>query len=269
MSKKGLLIPTNFYRLIFCLALISCNTNEAIEKLEESHTVLELDSLEIDLSDQFNSPSFVDTLLYLNSKSKMVNGLKCHVQYAVLADSGSLDSALYVSIDSAFLITPKQRIPLKHYNFWRKEKNIKIASLTNYFPSFSDLKDKNKDGYLDVEVMTEQAQNCYFDVFIFNPSKKQFEFSKIFSGYECDYDKKLRRVSSLYGAGVGFHISEYINLEKDEKTVAFVETIRMDKDTFSYKKIIGKKVIEEKRKIMSNHPHEYFEEEKWLERGVE
>lgn len=256
---------------ILLFVLSACNNGIEINNTNRNINMEfnEKDSMSLDLSNQFLSPSFVDTVMYINGKTKEVNGLKCYVQYKVLADSGNRDSNLYVSIDKAFLITPKQRVPLNHYNFWRTDKNINITSLTKHFRSFSDLKDKNKDGYLDVEVMTEQAHNCYFDVFIFNPKNKLFEFSKIFSGFECDYDKKLRRVSSLYSGGAAFHISEYINLEKDEKTVAFVETIRMDGGTFSYKKTIGKKVIEEKRKIMSNHPHEYFDEQEWLERGSE
>lgn len=251
--------------LFITIVLYACSNNAPKEVVNENVVVI-IDTLET-LPVKTEIPIVLpDTVFYVNGKTQVINGLKCYVQYTVIGDSGNREENQVVAIDSAFLVTPKQKILLEHYTLYMKDKVFKINSLAEGFFIYSDfLKDVNKDGFMDIKLQTDISQNSSFDVYIFDEKNIKFTLSNLFGETDKLYDKKLNRVSNIYTERFNFHIHEYYNLNKDRKTIAFIENIKHDQDTYSYEKIVNKIVIKRRQKVVEEL--EYFDGEKWLERG--
>lgn len=251
--------------LFFVVLLCACNSNAPKEIVKENVVIIK-DSVESKPIKTETPVTLPDTVFYVNGKTEIINGIECFVQYTVIGDSGNREENQGVAIDSAFLVTPKQKILLEHYTLYMKDKVFKINSLAEGFFIYSDfLKDVNKDGFMDIKLQTDISQNSSFDVYIFDEKNIKFTLSNLFGETDKLYDKKLNRVSNIYTERFNFHIHEYYNLNKDRKTIAFIENIKHDQDTFSYEKIVNKTVVKRRRKVVEEP--DYFDSEKWLERG--
>jgi hypothetical protein len=116
-----------------------------------------------------------------------------------------------------------------------------------------ECEDINKDGYCDFKILIERAAagaNETYEVFLFNPRSKKFEYSKVFSGTNVEYDKEKNRISFMWKMGARSYSFGYANLKKNKRDIAFFEDIHQDQDTIVYTKSIGKKIIERKKVVL-------------------
>lgn len=260
-----LLINMKNILLFITLIICSCSNNAPKEVIKENAMVIK-DIIQIPPVKIEPPIVLPDTVFYVNGKTQLINGLKCYIQYTVIGDSGNREENQGVAVDSFYLVTPKQKILLEQYTFYGKDKVFKINRLAEGLFIYSDfLKDVNKDGFMDIKLQTDISQNSSFDVYIFDKKNMKFILSNLFGETDKSYDKKLNRVSNIYTERFNFHIDQYYNLNKDRKTIAFIENIKHDRDTFSYEKIVNKKVVKRRQKVVEEP--EYFDSEKWLERG--
>jgi|GEM_PF-5780612 len=255
--------------LVFILTILICACANNTNKTIATPPTNEKDSINHrDITVQTNTAStpVADTTFFVNGKTQLINGLSCYIEYKVTGDSGVRDSLQKVIIENMVLKTPKQSIPIEYWDLYEREEQS-LQKLKNYLlMDFDLLTDKNKDGYLDIEVSIEFAQNNQFKVFLFSPNKKTFNYSELFSGNIIVYDKKLNRISDFGTTGAGSHTFIYFNLNKDNNSVASEEWIKQSMEGFFYEKIVNKKVVKRKS-IKHSEASDDFDFEEWLERG--
>jgi hypothetical protein len=199
-----------------------------------------------------------------------INDLKYRWEYEVkYTDETDEESAeLVVSIISQKLINMETRtsvLDLDSPEFFAAPKNI--SKLENHiYPLFqNDLIDVNKDDYVDIQIVTEIAgggANTSYASFLFDPTKKIFEYTPLFSGENIHYDLSKNRIAAFMKSSVMDYYYKYINLKPNRKEIDFVENVHHYEDTIFYEKVVNGKVIRKKKFTVS----EYENVEQFLER---
>jgi len=200
-----------------------------------------------------------------------INEIKCRWEYEVKYTDETNENSKYPLVDL---------ISQKLINYDTKEllldldlsqyidiPQISISRLEfNDYPqsSFDNIKDINADGYHDIQFITERAGNGaneYYTSYIFNPDKRTFTYSEVFSDYNIVYNEEKNRLSSYSKAGYRNYYYRFINLKKNKIDIDFIEDIHHYLDTIFYSKKINSKIIEEKKIVL-----EYEDWEIYLER---
>ncbi len=203
-----------------------------------------------------------------------INGIQCKWEYEVMytdeANENSKD--LLVNLISQKIINIKTRKPILDLDLstfaYNPPKNIIDLEYNNKYlqSAYDEIKDINSDGHNDIQFLTEIAAagaNTGYASYLYNPTKKIFEYSEIFSGYNIEYNSEKNRISTFGKSGVDDYYYSFINLKENRKDVAFIERLHHYFDTIFYKKIINQKIVEEKKVVLG----EYEGWTKYLERN--
>lgn len=199
-----------------------------------------------------------DTIFLVNGLPFDINGIKCYWEYKVKKVFIKKNDALNIIILYQKLKTiPEQK------NLFETANEVENSNYFNLYHSLNGIvkskaynlecEDIDFDGYCDFKILIETVRagaNQTYEVYLFNPKNKKFEYSKVFSGTNIEYDKEKNRISYMWKMGARSYSFGYANLKKNKRDIAFFENIDQDQDTIIYTKSIGKKIIETKKVVL-------------------
>lgn len=118
--------------------------------------------------------------------------------------------------------------------------------LQQYPQALLECKDINKDSWCDYEVLFERAAagaNTTTDAFLFNPEKKTFEHSKLFSGTNVEYDSVKNMIKTFWKMGYGDYTCTYTYLKANRKEISYIIEEDYDGNKVTVTKIVKGKVV--------------------------
>ncbi len=184
-----------------------------------------------------------------------VNGIRCYWKYyVVLVDT--VNKPVYnarvrwqqlIKIPEGKTLFTSVESPDNYYNYYS------VAGLKNNNELVLACTDINNDKWCDYQILVERAAagaNETYETFLFNPSKKKFEHSALFSGTNVKYDPAANSIYTSWKLGYRQYTYSYIYLKKDKKTVAYAEMYKVEGDTVLYEKIVNKKVVKRTKEFV-------------------
>lgn len=234
-----------FLTIIF---FVSCNNSQKNKISEEKITIDTISKNENIKTIQIKK----DTIFFVKALPFEVNGIKCYWEYKVKES----DQNMFILNQELKTLT-SNRILFETTNEVNNSdivlKNNDIFYIKTHQLYNLECEDIDFDGYCDFKILIERAAagaNETYEVFLFNPKNKKFEYSKIFSGTNVEYDKEKNRISFMWKNGGGNYSFGYANLKENKREIAFFEEIQQEQDTLVYTKSIDKKIIERKKVVV-------------------
>jgi hypothetical protein len=202
----------------------------------------------------YKNRKLTNELKISRSEPFTINNIKCYWEYAYKAND-------------SIRKTDFKLFGQKLRDFKTREilLDLDLSKFIDFFPYYWDKVDVNKDGNTDIQFTTEIAgvgANTGFASYIFDSTKKIFEYSDIFSGYNVDYDSEKNRISTFGKSAVNDYYFTIKNLKNNRREIDFIERVRHYEDTIFYEKIINGKIVEENKVVLG----EYENWEQYLER---
>lgn len=231
---------------------VCCNNSQKSKISEEKITI---DTISKNIPNNENVKTLQikkDSIFLVKALPFEVNGIKCYWEYKIKESDHNmliLNQKLKSVASSSILFETTN----EDNNSNKTLKYNDIAYIKTHQLYNLECEDINIDGFCDFKILIERAAagaNETYDVFLFNPKNKKFEYSKVFSGTNVEYDKEKNRISFMWKMGARSYSFGYANLKKNKRDIAFFEDIHQDQDTIVYTKSIGKKIIERKKVVL-------------------
>lgn len=199
-----------------------------------------------------------DSIFFVKGLSFEVNGIKCYWEFKVnKVGQGDKYGNNILILNEILRIVSSDKILFETANEVQNSNNLQSIKTIDYLKTHStydlECEDIDFDGYCDFKILIERAAagaNETYEVYLFNPKKREFEYSKVFSGTNVEYDKIKNRISFMWKMGARNYSFGYVNLKKNKREIAFVEQIQQEQDTIVYTKSIGKKIIVRKKVVL-------------------
>uniref|UniRef100_UPI004049EFEE XAC2610-related protein n=1 Tax=Flavobacterium sp. TaxID=239 RepID=UPI004049EFEE len=240
------------YSLLVILGLISCQQTSSKKGAVTTEKQALIESEINHVEETKTVETKLDTLIK-TSESFVLNDIKCYWKLTIL-----------VYQEAAFGDGILELINLKNSKIIVSNSDIFSFDDSYYTHSFNSIdfeslnldyiKDINFDGFQDVLFFDKSASGSagmFYRAYVFNPEKKQFDYSETLSGYELTLDKTAKTTSFYAKNGMGWNISNVIHFDNRGKIQFTEETIReiisVDTTRFlitKYSKIKNKKVLE-------------------------
>lgn len=248
----------NLLFFLAVLSFVSCkNTQE--NKIVENKVIIDTvkkDSSKIENINPIQKKN--DSIFLVKALPFEVNGIKCYWEFKVnKVGQGDKYGNNILILNEILRIASSDKILFETANEVENSNNLHSIKTIDYLKTHStydlECEDIDFDGYCDFKILIERAAagaNETYKVYLFNPKNKKFEYSKVFSGTNVEYDKEKNRISFMWKMGARSYSFGYANLKKNKRDIAFFEDIHQEQDTIIYTKSIGKKIIERKKVIL-------------------
>lgn len=238
--------------LLIILSLISCQQTRS----KKNAVATEKQALSEPKTNHFQETKTVATkldTLIKTSEPFVLNDIKCYwkLTFLVYQDATFGDGILeLINLKNNKIIVSNSDIFSFDDSYYTHSFNsIDFESL-----NLDYVKDVNFDGFQDVLFFDKSASGSagmFYRAYVFNPEKKQFDYSETLSGYELTLDKTAKTTSFYAKNGMGWNISNVIHFDNGGKIHFTEETIReiisVDTTRFlitHYSKIKNKQVLE-------------------------
>jgi hypothetical protein len=248
----------NLLFFLAVLSFVSCkNTQE--NKIVENKVIVDTVTKDNSKNENINPIQIKnDSIFLVKALPFEVNGIKCYWEFKVKqVKQGDKYGNNILILNEVLRIVSSDKILFETANEVENSNNLQSIKTIDYLKTHStydlECEDIDFDGYCDFKILIERAAagaNETYEVFLFNPHNKKFEYSKIFSGTNIEYDKEKNRISFMWKNGGGNYSFGYANLKKNKRDIAFFEEIQQEQDTLVYTKSIGKKIIERKKVVL-------------------
>ncbi|MFN3754030.1 XAC2610-related protein [Flavobacterium sp.] len=242
----------NISYFLAIILFVSCNNSQK-NKISEEKITIDTISKSIAKKESIKTIQIKkDSILLVKALPFEVNGTKCYWEYTIKESDQNmfiLNQKLKSFTSNSILFETTNEVN----NSNDVLKNNDIVYIKTHQSYNLECEDIDYDGYCDFKILLERAAaggNMTYEVFLFNPKNKKFEYSKVFSGTNIEYDKEKNRISYMWKMGARNYSFGYANLKKNKRDIAFFENIDQDQDTIVYTKSIGKKIIERKKVVL-------------------
>lgn len=177
-----------------------------------------------------------------------INGLSAYWAYTVRRKNRPEDPAYNLQLVSMQLKSVTKDVPLLNpaVSFDLINDYHSAKELQQYPQALLECKDINKDAWCDYEVLFERAAagaNTTTDAFLFNPEKKRFEHSKLFSGTNVEYDSIKNIIKTSWKMGYGDYTYTYTYLKANRKEIRYIIEEDYDGNKVTVTKIVKGKVV--------------------------
>lgn len=238
--------------------IISCQ-NKKEYKIVEEKVIIDTISKDISKSENIKTIQIKkDSIFLVKALPFEVNGIKCYWEFKVKqVKQGDKYGNNILILNEILRIVSSDKILFETANEVENSNNLQNIKTIDYLKTHStydlECEDIDFDGYCDFKILIERAAagaNETYEIYLFNPKNKKFEYSRLFSGTNVEYDKEKNRISFMWKMGKGNYSFGYVNLKKNKREIAFFEEIRQEQDTIVYTKSIGKKIIARKKVVL-------------------
>jgi hypothetical protein len=244
--------------LLIVLSFSNCNNRKEFtpEKSVQTEDSSELGLLKTKLRENQTEidDDNADTLVKKSQPFK-INNINCYWELSLFLHKGEtsglgkLELRNLKSQEIILSTDDEDYYGLDEYDNWHSYNRINFDHMNDEV-----IKDVNFDGHKDFILYHRSASGSageFFNVHLFNPTKKAFEKSKALSGYNITLDTINKTVSSYAKNGASYNVSHVIHFDKNGKTKYAETTERETIETtdgrplfkVTYKKVMNAKIV--------------------------
>jgi hypothetical protein len=184
-----------------------------------------------------------------------INGIQAYWAYTVKRRNRPENPAYNLQLIAMQLKSVAQDIVLFNpaVSFDLMNDYYSTKELQHYPQALLECKDINKDAWCDYEVLFERAAagaNTTTDAFLFNPEKKTFAHSKLFSGTNVEYDSVKNMIKTFWKMGYGDYTYTYTYLKTNRKEISYIMEEDYEGNKVTVTKIVKGKIVKKKTKFI-------------------